>query len=411
MNANEILNDIRENVVNYMNAHRNEQLRYHQLDHTTYVAAHAAMMAAHYQLNEEDAFAVTAAAWFHDVGYFQKPAGHEEISAEFAVEFLASKQVQQSVINQIKGCILATTMPQAPKNLLEEIICDADLFHLGTIDFRKKNKLLMEEYNLLNSGGVDKIEWLQRSISFLESHHFHTQYCILLLNEQKAKNLDTLKKKLQDKLSALNPSALPIAVDGTGLAENKGKKNADKPDKGIETMFRISSGNHQRLSDMADNKAHILITVNSIILSAIISLVLRKTLDHPYLLLPSYSLLIVSLVAMIFSILSTRPSISKGVFSKADIDQKSVNLLFFGNFYRMDVEDYAYGMFKMMEDRDFLYGSLIKDVYAQGAVLGKKYRLLRIAYNIFMFGLIFSVLAFVICSALAGKDDGILTSL
>jgi hypothetical protein len=67
---------------------------------------------------------------------------------------------------------------------------------------------------------------------------------------------------------------------------------------------------------------------------------------------------------------------------------KTVNLLFFGNFYKMSLEEYTYGMEKMMDDKDFLYGSLIKDVYAQGVVLGKKYRLLRIAYNIFMFGLL-----------------------
>jgi hypothetical protein len=42
-------------------------------------------------------------------------------------------------------------------------------------------------------------------------------------------------------------------------------------------------------------------------------------------------------------------------------------------------------------------------VYAQGVVLGKKYRLLRIAYNIFMFGLIVSVLAFIIASAIFTK--------
>lgn len=62
----------------------------------------------------------------------------------------------------------------------------------------------------------------------------------------------------------------------------------------------------------------------------------------------------------------------------------------------MGLDDFTYGMDKMMLDADFLYGSLIKDVYAQGVVLGKKYHLLRIAYNIFMFGLIVSILAFII---------------
>jgi hypothetical protein len=88
----------------------------------------------------------------------------------------------------------------------------------------------------------------------------------------------------------------------------------------------------------------------------------------------------------------------KGTFTTDDIDQKKVNLLFFGNFYKMDLESYRNGMLKVMEDRDFLYGSLIKDVYSQGIVLGRKYRLLRISYNIFMYGLIISVIAFVIAT-------------
>ena len=168
-------------------------------------------------------------------------------------------------------------------------------------------------------------------------------------------------------------------------------------------MFRVSSSNHQRLSDMADNKAHIMITVNSIILSAVISLLLRRLSEYGYLVIPTFILLTVSLLAMTFSILSTRPSIPAGTFTKADVDEKRVNLLFFGNFYKMKLADYDYGMQKMMLEKDFLYGSLIRDVYAQGVVLGKKYRLLRIAYNIFMFGLIISVIAFVIAAAFFGS--------
>jgi len=170
------------------------------------------------------------------------------------------------------------------------------------------------------------------------------------------------------------------------------------PERGIETMFKISSSNHQRLSDMADKKAHILITVNSIILSAIISLLLRKITEYSFLIVPTLVLLTVSLLAMIFSILSTRPSISKGIFIRSDVDGQNVNLLFFGNFYRTRFEDFNYGMNKMMESKDFLYGSLIRDIYAQGVVIGKKYQLLRAAYNVFMYGLIIAVILFIVAS-------------
>jgi hypothetical protein len=173
-----------------------------------------------------------------------------------------------------------------------------------------------------------------------------------------------------------------------------------KPEKGIETMFRISSSNHQRLSDMADNKAHILITVNAIILSAVISLILRKLTEQPYLTFPTILLLTVSLSTMTLAILATRPHIPNGTFTQQQLEKGPVNLLFFGNFYKMPSADYHDAMINLMNNSELLYRNLIYDNYGQGVVLGKKYRLLRIAYNIFMVGLIASTAVFLIAALL-----------
>lgn len=193
------------------------------------------------------------------------------------------------------------------------------------------------------------------------------------------------------------------SADKDKRKDKEAKEKKDKPEKGIETMFRVSSSNHQRLSDMADNKANIMITVNSIILSAVLSLLLRRLEDQPYLTGPTFLLITVSLATMVLSILSTRPTLPGGTFTMQDVIDKKVNLLFFGNFYSMPLNEYKEAMLKLMEDKDMLYGNLIMDVFAQGIVLGKKYRLLRLAYNIFMFGLIASVIAFCIVSAFNTK--------
>src|ERR1700727_2311774 len=113
---------------------------------------------------------------------------------------------------------------------------------------------------------------------------------------------------------------------------NKKKNKKNDPGRGIDTVFRITSNNNQRLSTQADSKAHILIQVNSIIISVLLSLLLRKIEDHTNLEIPAIILLSVNLVTIIFSILATRPHIPRGTFSKADLDEKKVNLLFFGNF-------------------------------------------------------------------------------
>ena len=169
-----------------------------------------------------------------------------------------------------------------------------------------------------------------------------------------------------------------------------------KPDRGIETMFRTTSTNHFQLSAMADNKANIMISVNSIIISLVLSVLARKLEDWPNLILPTALLTIVCLVATIFAILAVRPNVTSGRFTREDIEEKKANLLFFGNFHQMELTDYEWGMREMMNDSDFLYASMTRDIYYLGKVLGIKYKYLRVSYTVFMFGFAASVLSFAI---------------
>lgn len=391
MQYREILDQLRNHVANLFHTHKDERFIYHNLHHTEQVVENTVKIANHYQLSEQDFFIVMAASWFHDMGYLYDCREHEARGERIAVAFLEEKGVDQEVIAQVSGCILATKMPQNPTGLLQQIVCDADLFHLGSDSFKERNKLMRKEAEAFCNKEIDKNEWRIKTIALFKAHHYHTGFCQDLLNHKKAQNLAEMEDKLVSQ---------PIP-DLSALPKEEGKKKkSDRPERGVETMFRISSTNHQRLSDMADNKAHIMISTNSIILSVILSLLLRKLEDNPHLIIPTLLLLIICVVTMVFSILATRPSIPEGVFTAKDIEEKKVNLLFFGNFYRMSLSDYKEGMLKMMDDREFLYGSLIKDVYAQGVVLGRKYRLLRIAYSVFMFGIVAAVLAFIVASAL-----------
>nr|WP_276898411.1 Pycsar system effector family protein [Pedobacter kyonggii] len=403
MNYKQLQEDVEKHVGDYFHTHNDPRLVYHNLEHTQEVVNAAQQIANHYQLNEQDFFSVTVAAYFHDTGYFEDALNHEAKGAELADDFLAKHQVNQEIRDHVKSAILATKIPQSPKNEIDKILCDADLFHLGLPDFRAKGKLMHKENELIYKKDISKLDWRKKDIQFMESHHYHTDYASLLLSDQKQKNISKLKSKLttQEEISTELDEAKNFAPN---VIQNKNKKDKDdRPDKGIETMFRITSANNQRLSDMADNKAHILITVNSIMLSLIVSLLLRRLEDHGNLIIPTFILLIVSLTCVVVSILSTRPSIPKGEFTQEDMDKKKVNLLFFGNFYKMSLPSYTDGMIKVMNDKDFLYGTLITDVYSQGVVLGRKYKLIRLAYNIFMFGLIAAVLAFVIAYAAYGK--------
>ncbi|QXU44059.1 Pycsar system effector family protein [Pedobacter sp. D749] len=403
MNYKQLQEDVEKHVGDYFHTHSDPRLVYHNLEHTEKVVNAAQQIANHYQLNEQDFFTVTVAAWFHDTGYFEDALNHEAKGAVLADDFLAKHKVNQEIRDQVKSAILATKIPQKPKSEIDKILCDADLFHLGLADFRAKGKLMHKENELIYKKEISKSDWRKKDIQFMESHHYHTDYANLLLSDQKQKNIEKLKSKLTAQEVINTELEEPKSFAPVIVKDKKKKDKDDRPDKGIETMFRITSANNQRLSDMADNKAHILITVNSIMLSLIVSLLLRRLEDHGNLIIPTFILLLVSLTCVVVSILSTRPSIPKGEFTQEDMDKKKVNLLFFGNFYKMSLPSYTDGMIKVMNDKDFLYGTLITDVYSQGVVLGRKYKLIRLAYNIFMFGLIAAVFAFVIAYAAYGK--------
>jgi len=402
MNYLEILDGVKTHVEHLFQTRANDQLVYHNLTHTEHVIKHAVEIGNHYQLSDPDFFIVQCACWFHDIGYLEGYDQHEQTGADAAAKFLRALDVNEETIQDIQGCILATKMPQSPENLVQQIVCDADLYHLGSEDFKDRNKLMRKETIAVCNKEIDKNLWRLGTLQLLESHHYHTQYCIDKLSARKQETIQTLKIQLQEAfhLDESAPAVLETPKEKTASKDKKKKDEKDaRPEKGIETMFRITSNNHQRLSDMADNKAHIMISINSIILSVVLSVLLRKLEDYEHLILPTVTLLLICLVTLVFSILATRPSVPPGRFTPEEVLEKKPNLLFFGNFYRMSLKDYNDAMVKMMENSDYLYGSLIKDIYSQGIVLGRKYRLLRIAYNVFMFGIIVSVLGFILAVA------------
>ncbi|WP_207423269.1 Pycsar system effector family protein [Desertivirga brevis] len=396
MNYSAELEGVKAEVERLYQNYPNESLVYHNFAHTERVVQKAGELGNHYKLNEKDFFILLSAAWFHDVGYLFDAANHEEAGAEVAGRFLSSLGSSTDIIDSVKSAIISTKIPQAGANLVEQILGDADLFHLGTKEFKGLNKSVRKEYSLLYPQEYSKEKWLIKTIAFLESHRYQTDFANDILNKQKQKNIETLKSRLTGNNSEVQEDAKIVK----SINHAPVKEKEEKPSRGIETMFRISSANHQRLSDMADNKAHIIITVNSIILSAILSFLIRKIDSELYLAWPTALIMLVSLSAIIFAILSTRPSITKGTFSQQEVDEKKANLLFFGNFHKMSFESYSAAMLVAMNDKEYLYQMLIKDLYSQGAVLGKKYRLLRISYNIFMYGLVAAVFAFLIASLL-----------
>ncbi len=391
---NEILNQAQAYVSSLLNGKLPGWAVYHNLRHTEEIVEAVQEIGEGSRLNKSEMEIVLLGAWFHDVGYTEVADGHEEKGVEIATQFLQAKGYPQNKIEQVGGCIRATKVPQSPKTFSEEIVCDADVIHLGKKRFFDKSELLRMEMELRTGKTFTDVEWLKKNVEFISQENFHTAYAKEEFSNRRNKNLVTLQEQLRDALAKNDQESVKSLAKKDKAAVKLEKEK--RPERGIETMFRVVPKNHLDLSGLADHKASILIGTTATIKVIVFSVLLSKLDTHPYFTIPTFILLGVSLATMIFAILATRPNVTTGTFTREDIHQKKVNLLFFGNFYKSTLEDFDWGMREMMSDSDYLYGSMIKDLYFLGRVLGKKYRYLRIAYNIFMWGLIVSVVAFAI---------------
>lgn len=377
-------------------------LTYHNWGHTQKVFEAATVIATNTkEFETEKLEELQLAAVFHDIGFLEGANGHEERGAQIAEDFLTDNDYDTSKIDLVKRLILATKMDHEASDLYESIIKDADLFHLGSPDYMQTTFVnLPKEINNLNL--TDKKicgleEWRDMCISFISKHRYHTKYARDSREEVKKQNLEKMKEIVPEKV----PMENMVSKEDKTSTESKGKKKkkkptkADSPLKGVETMFKVSLRNHVNLSQIADNKANTLISVNAIIISIVLSALFPKLDSNPFLFYPGMSFLFFTIVTIILAILSTIPNVNRGVITKKEVLAKKGNLLFFGNFFKMGLDEYEWSMKELMNDKEYLYDSLSRDLYFLGKVLHKKYKLLRLAYYSFVIGLITTSIIFV----------------
>jgi PAS domain S-box-containing protein len=168
---------------------------YHSIHHIRDVVEQSERIAKKEKINKEDIADLKLAAWLHDVGYIWEPARHEARGAEYATVVLNAMDFPAQKINRITGMIMATKIPQSPKNLLEQIICDADLDYLGREDYIANSTLLLEELRLKKE--ISELEWLKIQDQFLTKHVYFTKTSNSTRNTQKAKVLANIKTQLK----------------------------------------------------------------------------------------------------------------------------------------------------------------------------------------------------------------------
>jgi predicted metal-dependent HD superfamily phosphohydrolase len=371
-------------VEKYFQENISSSYLYHNFNHALDVLTAAKRIISIETPAEIEQDALLLAALFHDTGFSEGCLNHEERSVEIFGQFAQnSNEITPPLIALVQRLILATKGKHVPLDWLEGAMCDADFGHLGNENYWDRSNRLRQEWLLTENQFQPENQFVQNELNFMIAHTYFTPSARILFDEGKEKNIKFLLKYK----TTISPSE-------EGKEKKKNKSRDQEVSRGVETMFRATYRTHINLSAIADNKANIMLSISAIIISIVVSNLFPQLKTNPKLAIPTFLLLAVCLISLVFAILSTRPKVTSGKVTDEDIRDRKANLLFFGNFFNMEMKKFQEGMMDMIQDNDYLYNSMTRDLYFLGKVLAVKYKYLRICYAVFMYGIILSLAAF-----------------
>ncbi|MDP3468498.1 MAG: DUF5706 domain-containing protein [Daejeonella sp.] len=388
MKNNTIVKDAEEYVFNLFRDKLPNDFVYHNFNHTEMTVKACKKLSKSYNMTSRDYEVLMLAAWFHDTGYINTYQGHEEESVKLMKVYLQGHYPEDS-ISEIEALILSTKFENVPDGSMQEILHDADYISLGSKNFNTRAELLKIEWErILNKTYTDE-EWAQTQLKFLIDTNFKTEEAVLKYNEQRLENIIKQRKKIEENKSK-------------GIKE--AEKTLGKPVKegrGIETLYRSVYDYHINLTSIADNKANMMISINTIIISIVITLFgtgftfsTQNEFSSLRFVFPMAFLLLTSLLTVVFAILSARPNVTNK--EKFELNKKDSSILFFGNFAQLQLKEFVDRIEELKKEKQELYNSMSVDIYYLGSVLVKKYRYLSWSYNIFMFGMVICIVGFVV---------------
>jgi len=394
MNSQNLLKATQAFVEDLFENQLSKDFVYHDLQHTLTVRHYCEVFGKEHQLSEKDMFHLQLAALLHDTGYTRTYEGHEEASVEIALEFLRQQASPDVDLERITQLIRATIPANEPVDLLDKIIKDADLSTVGNEDFEKFSDNLRKEWKVICKENYTNLEWYQNNVEFLKQHQFFSEPAQKIFSDQKKTNLKKMKKRLKKENKKMKKKG----------KKAKDVKSAISGSRSAQMMFKTALRNHIDLTNIADSKSGMMLSVNAIVISITIPLLASVIQEHPYMGIPSTCLLLTCVMTIVFATLATRPITMTGLTDFEKIRNGRTNLFFFGNFYQMDLEKYHEGLNLVISDEEILENTIVNDLYYLGKALGDKYAKLRICYGIFMIGIITTVIAFAITFFLSGSN-------
>lgn len=365
-------------VTNLLTTKLDSKISYHNLNHTLSVRNAALQIASVSGVNAEEQEIIELACLLHDVGITEVYQNHEAASARIGGIFLRAKGFPEDKVKLVEACIEVTNPSARPEGLLQEIVRDADYGHLGSDNYSDQLENLRQEWKAVLGRWDEDKDWYQLNLDFVKNHEYYTPAAKMMFVAMKELNRKKLKKWAKEGRKLANDSP----ARRVSIVENRSS----------QMMFKTALRNHMDLSSLADNKANIMISINSGIIALAMSVLVQNN-NHSEYLVPIIMILATCLPSMIFAALATVPMKMKGHTDMSNIKSGRSNLFFFGNFYNMNYEDYKLGIQEVTSKEENLEDSIMRDLFFLGKSLGRKYRQLRICYIIFTIGIVISVSA------------------
>ena len=394
-----------------------EKMVYHDIAYTLRMVDAVKEIADYEEVSLDEREILIVTAWLMTTGFstITGDSTFESIEEFFDVAFEASHDIATQFLQDYgypaeKIAVVQKMMSESRPDVLDgsklaNIISDAITIDWGRAKSKGRVKKLYDEFLLTGAVSYGKSTWYDTVLKYLREHDFKTEYGKNVLAQGKLDLIAKIEKEKKD-LDRTEKTVLKKELNVTDEELKKLKKSLSsvkgRDDRGIQTMFRTTSRNHYTLSQMVDRKANIMISINAILLSLIISRTIGQIDTFCIHNAPILIILISSIVSMIFAVTSIIPFKTQGTFTEKQIREKEGNLLYYGNIHKMNYRDFEWGMLEMLNDGNFLYSSMIRDLYFLGQTLHKKSRLIRISLALFILGLVISTVFFV---AVASMSD------
>jgi predicted metal-dependent HD superfamily phosphohydrolase len=373
----EIVTSARAYVQNLLNKELSTDHIYHNWDHTSLVYDEAMSLANDAALGDEDREILSLAALFHDTGFVHTFQDHEEASKKIASAYLSAQNYPVEKITKVVNAIDATKMPHLSSDKVGALLQDADLSNLGRDDWEKFSELIRNERANIIGEKISDADWENQNNIFLKDTLFQTREGKLKYDEGKKKNREELKEKLKK--------------------DKKKGASMINSNRTAEMLFKTALRNHINLTQIADNKANIMLSINALILTFALPTLLRKDFDKDwFFILPAGMIGVTCVISIVYAALSTQPGKFKGRFNLSDIKAGKGSLFFFGNFYNTSLDEYIEGMKVTLTQEQNLDEAAIMDLYFLGKSLGRKFNMLRKCYSFFLIGITLSSLLFIL---------------